>query len=124
VKSHLELFRRLEREIRLSGEKLPIDAFLPPRDALPTEFPDPPVSQAPVESRDLGGSFEGEEQRRAERRRLRRVRKPAPPPADGKPVKLEDEIQEFMNRDKKEGTDPEEIKEFLGGYDPTENTET
>ena len=38
MKSHLELFRRLEREIRLAGEKLPIDAFLPALEALPTEF--------------------------------------------------------------------------------------
>lgn len=120
MKSHLELFRRLEREVRLAGEKLPIDAFLPARDTLPTEFPDPPPVQAPAESRDLGGGFEDEEQRRAERRRLRRVRKPAPPAADAKPLKLEDEIQEFMNRDKKEGAQPEDIKDFLGGFDPSE----
>ncbi|HEU5182703.1 MAG TPA: hypothetical protein VFW45_18090 [Candidatus Polarisedimenticolia bacterium] len=120
MKSHLELFRRLEREVRLSGEKLPIDAFLPAPDSLPTEFPDPPLSQAPVESRDLGGGYENEEQRREERRRLRRVRKAAPPPADAKPLKLEDEIQEFMNRDRKEGAKPEEIKDFLGGFDPSE----
>ncbi len=120
MKSHLELFRRLEREVRLSGEKLPIDAFLPPRDALPTEFPDPPPAQVPAESRELGGSFENEEQRREERRRLRRVRKSAPAPADAKPLKLEDEIQEFMNRDRKEGSQDEDIKDFLGGFDPSE----
>jgi hypothetical protein len=119
VKSHLELFRRLEREVRLSGEKLPIDAFLPALEALPTEFPDPPQVHLPAEARELGGNIESDEQRREERRRLRRVRKPAPAP-DAKPLKLEDEIQEFMNRDRKEEAKPEEIKDFLGGFDPSE----
>lgn len=119
MKSHLELFRRLEREIRLAGEKLPIDAFLPAADALPTEFPDPPPVHVPAESREMGGGMQDEEQRREERRRLRRVKKPAPA-ADATPLKLEDEIQEFMNRDKKEGAKPEEIKDFLGGFDPSE----
>ena len=41
MKSQLELFRRLEREVRLAKERLPIDAFLPSFEALPTDFPDP-----------------------------------------------------------------------------------
>ena len=119
MKSHLELFRRLEREIRLAGEKLPIDAFLPALEALPTDFPEPPQVHVPAESRDLGGSEESEAQRREERRRLRRVRKSAPA-SEVKPLNLQDEIQEFMNRDKKEDAKPEEIKDFLGGFDPSE----
>ena len=122
MKSHLELFRRLELEIRTPKERLPIDAFLPPVEALPTQFPDPPPSKIPVQSREVGGSEESDEARR-ERRKVRRDKKPAP--ADpSQPIKLEDEIQEFMNRDKKEGTTPDEIAEFLGGFDPTEVPES
>jgi hypothetical protein len=121
VKSHLELFRRLEKEIRTPKERLPIDAFLPKAEALPTQFPDPPPSKVPVESREVGGSEDADEARR-QRRRVRREKK-AVPADPSQPIKLEDEIQEFMNRDKKEGTSPDEIAEFLGGYDPTENPE-
>jgi hypothetical protein len=118
MKSHLELFRRLEREIRTPKERLPIDAFLPSVEALPTQFPDPPPSKVPVQSREVG-ALQDSDDARQQRRRVRRDKKAAP--ADpSQPIKLEDEIQEFMNRDKREGTSPDEIAEFLGGYDPTE----
>ena len=121
MKSYPELLRRLELEIRSRRERLPMDAFLPPLEALVTEFPDPPPSKVPVESREVGSLEDSEEQRRL-RQRVRRTKKP---PADpGKEVKLEDEIHEFMNRDKKEGATADEIAEFLGGYDPTENPES
>jgi hypothetical protein len=122
MKSHLELFRRLEREIRTPKERLPIDAFLPSVEALPTQFPDPPPSKVPVESREVGGSQESDEARQL-RRRMRREKK-ATPADPSQPIKLEDEIQEFMNRDKREGTSPDEIAEFLGGFDPTEVPES
>ena len=123
MKSHLELFRRLEKEIRTPKERLPIDAFLPSVEALPTQFPDPPPSKVPVQSREVGGMQESDDEARRERRKARREKKPAP--ADpSQPIKLEDEIQEFMNRDKKEGTTPDEIAEFLGGFDPTEVPES
>ena len=122
MKSQLELFRRLEKEIRTPKERLPIDAFLPPVETMPTQFPDPPPSKIPVQSREVGGSEESEDARR-QRRRVRREKKPAP--ADpSQPIKLEDEIQEFMNRDKREGTSPDEIAEFLGGFDPSEVPES
>jgi len=122
MKGPLELFRRLEKEIRTPKERLPIDAFLPGVEALPTQFPDPPPSKIPVESREVGGLQDDDEARR-QRRKVRRVKKEAP--ADpAHPIKLEDEIQEFMNRDKREGTSPDEIKEFLGGFDPTETPES
>lgn len=121
MKSQLELLRRLEKEIRTPKERLPIDAFLPSWEALPTEFPDPPPSKVPVESREVG-ALQDEEEERRKRRRVRREKKP--PPTEGSPpIKLEDEIQEFMNRDKREGTSPDEIAEFLGGFDPTETPE-
>lgn len=118
MKSQLELFRRLEKEIRTRRERLPIDAFLPPAESLPTEFPDPPAAAMPVQSREVGSEVESEEARRR-RLRQRRVRKPVKQEDPGGPIKLEDEIQEFMNRDKREGTNPDEIAEFMGGYDPT-----
>ena len=119
MKSPLELLRRLELEMRSRRERLPIDAFLPPPEELETEFPDPPPSKVPVESREVGSFEESEEQKR-ERRRVRRAKKPAPDPSQD--MKLEDEIHEFMNRDKREGTTADEIAEFLGGYDPTDNS--
>src|SRR5713101_9190002 len=94
-----ELFRRLEREVRSPKEKLPIDAFLPSPDMLPTEFPDPPPSNLTAHVRELGTSTD-EDQQKLERRRQRRARKPPAraaeqPPAP--PLKLEDEILDFMN---------------------------
>lgn len=70
----------------------------------------------------MGASEDSEEERR-KRRRVRREKKAAPADAS-QPIKLEDEIQEFMNRDKREGTSPDEIAEFLGGFDPSETPET
>lgn len=119
MKSQLELFRRLEREVRLAAKRLPIDAFLSAPDTLPTQFPDPPPTSLPSHSREMGGSLESDEERR-ERRKARRAKKPAQPAEGQPPVKLEDEIQQFMNRDKLEGAHPDEIAEFLGGFDPSE----
>ena len=119
MKGHLELFRRLEREIRLSMERIPIDAFLPSPDALPTDFPDPPVAAMPAQSRDVGGLSDDERASR-ERRKRQRPKKPAPALAQEQPAKLEDEIQEFINRDRRGGADTEDMSEFLGGFDPNE----
>jgi hypothetical protein len=113
VKSQQELFRVLERELRESRERLPIDAFLPAPEKLPTEFPDPPASALPVQSREMGSVADAEERRR-ERRNLRRTRRPAGKEASpAAPLKLEDEIQEFMNRDLPPGARPEDLSEFL-----------
>ena len=118
MKSLLELFRRLEKEVRTPHERLPIDAFLPAADSLPTQFPDPPPSALPSQSREMR-SAEEDEQQRLERRKMRRVAKPrkAEP---AKTLKLDEEIAEFMNRDKKEAVKEDEIADFLGGFDPTE----
>ncbi len=107
MKSQQELFRRIEREVRTAREKLPIDAFLPAPDSLPTEFPDPPPSAVKAEVREMGTLADAEEERRL-RRRQRRVRKPAAQA----PRNLEDEIQEFMNRDRPPGLHPEELSQF------------
>ena len=116
MKSPFDLFRRLEREVRTPAEKLPIDDFLPSPDSLPTEFPDPPAVRVVGESREMR-SMADEEQAREERRRQRRVKKAAAPAA--KPARnLDEEISEFLNRDKKEEVKPEEINDFLGGFDP------
>ncbi len=119
MKSPLELFRRLERDIRSPKERLPIDAFLPSPETYPTEFPDPPPPQLAAQVRELGGP--GDEEERRERHRQRRGRKPAAAP-EGKtpPKKLEDEIQEFINRDQPEGAEEEDLSQFLGGFDPSE----
>ena len=121
MKSPQELFRRLEREVRTPREKLPIDAFLPSPDTLPTEFPDPPPSALPAQVRELGSVADVEEEKR-ERRKLRRAKKAAAPPPDpsAPPKKLEDEIKEFINRDRPEGSQQEDLSDFLGGFDPTE----
>ena len=51
MKSTQDFFRRLEREVRTPREPLPIDAFLPPPESLPTEFPDPASSAQPAQAR-------------------------------------------------------------------------
>jgi len=114
VKSQQELFRKLELEVRTPRERLPIDAFLPAPETLPTEFPDPPPSALPTQVRELGTAADAEQERR-ERRKQRRLRKPAPQAET--PRKLEDEIQDFLNRDRPPGTRPEELSEFV---DPTD----
>lgn len=117
MKSTQELFRRLEREVRTHGEVLPIDAFLPSPDTLPTEFPDPTPSSLPAQAREMGALSDAEEEKR-ERRKQRRVRKPRPAGAPAEaPRALEDEIQEFLNRDRPPGTRPEELSEFLDSID-------
>jgi hypothetical protein len=118
VKSQQELFRRLEKEVRTRRQSLPIDGFLPDPETLPTEFPDPPASALPVEVRELGTLSEAEDRRR-ERRKMRRARRPPEEAAQsGKTLRLEDEIQEFMNRDRPPGSRPEELSEFIVDADP------
>ena len=120
MKSLLALFRQLEKEVRTPRERLPIDAFLPAADSLPTEYPDPPPSALPVQSREMRSAAD-EEEARLERRKLRRAAKAAPKKADPTaPLKLDEEIAEFMNRDKKEDVKEDEIADFLGGFDPSE----
>ena len=85
MKGPLEVFRKLEREVRSPREKLPIDAFLPSLDSLPTDFPDPPPSRLTVQVREMGNASDMEQEKR-ERRRQRRTRKPAAEPAAPKNI--------------------------------------
>ena len=113
MKSLLEVFRKLEREVRAAKERLPIDAFLPSPDTLATEFPEPPPTPLTAHVRELGATAdEGRD-----RRKVRRARKPSPQAA---PKNLEEEINQFINRDKAEGVQEEDLSEFLGGFDPSE----
>ena len=122
MKSMQDLFRTLEREVRTPRETLPVDAFLPAPDSLPTEFPDPPPSHLPVESREMG-SVSDEEERR-ERRKQRRGRKTRSPGAQPEaPRKLEEEVQEFLNRDRPHGTRPEELSEFIDSIELTDENQ-
>lgn len=116
MKSPLELFRRLERAVRTPRERLPIDAFLPPPEELPTEFADPPPPQL-GHVREMGATPE-EERAARERRRRRRVKKPAT--TETAPRSLEDEIHDFINRDKPEGLSEDDLSDFQGGFDPTQ----
>jgi hypothetical protein len=123
VKSQNELFRTLELRVRTSRERLPIDAFLPAPESLPTDFPDPPPSALPAQVREMGTLAEAEE-RKKERRRLRRGKKPPEEQAgQEKPRNLEDEIQEFMNRDLPPGVHPEALSQFMAGSDPSDTPE-
>jgi hypothetical protein len=120
VKSQQELFRSLERELRASRERLPIDDFLPDSQSLPTEFPDPPPSALPIQAREMGTISEAEDRRR-ERRKLRRGRKPpGKETSSTAPLKLEDEIQEFMKRDLPPGVRPEDLSEFVDAAEPSD----
>jgi hypothetical protein len=70
------------------------------------------------------GTAADAEQERRERRKQRRIRKPAAQAAPAEtPRKLEDEIQEFLNRDRPPGSRPEELSEFLDPTDPSSNPE-
>ncbi|HMC82410.1 MAG TPA: hypothetical protein VKL61_04185 [Candidatus Polarisedimenticolia bacterium] len=120
MKSQQEFFRTLEREVRASRERLPIDAFLPKPEDLPTDFPDPPPSALPIEVRELG-TVEDAEERKRERRKQRRARRPGDKTAaPAAPQKLEDEIQEFLHRDLPPGVRPEDLSEFVIASDPSD----
>ena len=117
MKSTQDFFRRLEREVRTPREALPIDAFLPPPESLPTEFPDPASSAQPAQAREMMSALDDEEEKR-ERRKHRRGRKARS--AEAEPLrKLEDEVKEFLNRDRPAGSRPEEISEFIDTVDLT-----
>jgi len=123
VKSIQEFFRRLEREVRTPREVLPIDAFLPSPETLPTEFPDSTPSPRPPPARARGSGAEADGERR-ERRKQRRSRKARSAGAAAEPPrKLEEEVQEFLNRDRPAGSRSEEISEFIDNVDLTGDTQ-
>ena len=103
--SSLDIYQRFEREVRTPRRRLLLDAFLPDADSLPTAVAQPPplpIPESPAPTISLSERLEAEI--------------PSPPPEpDPKPRKkaaspkrkklteksksLQEEIEEFMNRD-------------------------
>jgi len=106
-----ELYQRFEIEVRTPKRRLLIDALLPDASAIPTALP---IVQAPppIPAEDLG--FLGRDrlvdrdpQPEEERPRPRRKARPAPVHRKEGPKSLEEEVAEFMNRDRSSALAPD-----------------
>lgn len=106
-----ELYQRFEIEVRTPKRPLLIDALLPDAAAIPTALP---IVQAPppIPAEDLG--FLGRDrladrdpQPEEERPRPRRKTRPAPVRRKEGPKSLEEEVAEFMNRDRASALAPD-----------------
>src|SRR5437773_11789048 len=99
-----DLYRRFEIEVRTPKRRLLVDAFLPPPESLPSAVAPPPPPAV-----DVTGAAAGTADR-SEVRDLtpeapppprRRKRAPAPAAAPARAKSLQEEIDEFMNRDQR-----------------------
>ena len=106
-----ELYQRFEIEVRTPKRRLLIDALLPDPSTIPSSLP---VVQAPppVAAEDLG--FLGRDriadrdpEPGEERPRPRKKAKPAPARRKEGPKSLEEEVAEFMNRDRPSALAPD-----------------
>jgi hypothetical protein len=114
-----ELYRRFELEVRTPQRRLLIDALLPDPASLPSALPVIPVP-APVAAEDLAflsGERPTTRDSSPEDEAPRPRRKPRSAPARRKegPKSLEEEVAEFMNRDRSAALAPDSEDPATGG---------
>ena len=92
----INFYQKIEREVRTPQQRLLIDAFLWPPEVIESEFTPPPALEEPAISEPTGfvQALRAEDP----------VEEPAPrreprAPATGQAKTLEEEIDDFMNRD-------------------------
>ncbi len=98
--NRIDLFHRLERELRKPKEPLPIDAFLPPAETIASAIPAPVYESAQQAAQPQGfvQQLRAQDPEAASEEKARpRKRKKKMQPSTNK--SLQDEIDEFMNRD-------------------------
>ena len=101
-----DLFTRLEREVRAPKERLLVDAFLPPPEAIPSSLQQPAVPRpAPEAAREQDAEADLTANMAGARRRAEEAPEAAPAPrrrpakrATAPEKSLEEEIAEFMSR--------------------------
>ncbi len=103
VDSDLDIYQRLEREVRTPKRRLLLDAFLPPPESIEsTVMPPPPPPPLPGESPEeigLGSLRDRDRHEPPPEPRPKSRKKKAPPKKAEKPQSLQEEIEEFMKRD-------------------------
>ncbi len=95
-----DLFQRFERTIRTPRRRLLIDAFLPPPETIASAIP-PPVPAFSAGTAEQSGFVQQLREKEpslppAEKPRMRKPRRQPAPTAS---QSLQDEIEEFLNRD-------------------------
>jgi hypothetical protein len=107
-----DLYEQLELEVRTPKKRLLLDAFLPDPATLPsvvTPPPPPAPVMTPEEAQFFAHREERDEEPPAEPKPRRKV-KAAPPKKKEAPKTLQEEIAEFMNRDRPALAPDEEIE--------------
>ena len=97
----LDLFQRIERALRTPRRRLLLDAFLPPPESIASAIPppEPVVSEIPASQQGFVQQLREQEPEKPlepPRPQIRRRRVETEPPAT---KTLQEEIDEFMNRD-------------------------
>lgn len=107
-----DLYEQFELEVRTPKKRLLLDAFLPDPATLPSVVtppaPPPPPPMSPEEAQFFARREERDEEPPPEPKPRRKV-KAAPPKRKEAPKTLQEEIAEFMNRDRPSLAPDEEI---------------
>jgi len=100
VGNRLDLFRRLEQELRTPKEPLPIDPFLPPPDAIASSIPSPVsiAAQQAAEPQGFVQQLRAQDPTPAPQEQAARPRRRTQSADAGPARSLQDEIAEFMSR--------------------------
>lgn len=97
----LDLYQRLEREVRTPKRPLLLDAFLPPPESIASAVtPPPPAPEPTPEEAGFLARLQGEEPAAEPAAKPAKKRRAAPAKKkEEAPKSLQEEIAEFMNRD-------------------------
>ncbi len=100
--NRLDLFRRFELELRTPKQPLLIDAFLPPPDTITSSIPAPTSLAAEQAAQPQGfvQQLRAQDPQPADEEPQARPPKPKSSAEPGPARSLQEEIEEFMNRDR------------------------
>jgi len=115
-----DIFRRFEKELRSPQRRSPLDAFLPASDAIESAVAPPPAAPMPdLAAHDFGALADiDRDPEPSPPPRPKAKRKRAAPATPEKPKSLQDEIQEFMNRDRPQAAAEDDLSAWTTGMDP------
>lgn len=121
-----DLYQRFELAVRTPKRRLLLDAFLPAPESLPSWVappPPPPVPALSPEEAGLLARLDRDEEPPPEPKPAPKKKKAAPKKRDT-PRSLQEEIEEFMNRDGAGLAPDEDLKRFLNAsLDPNTDPE-
>jgi hypothetical protein len=98
----LDLFRRFEQELRTPKEPLPIDPFLPAPETIASSIPAPAsvASEQAAQPQGFVQQLRAQDPEPTPREPAAAPRRRKKSPESGSSKSLQDEIAEFMNRDR------------------------